>query len=60
MIDLYRRSIQIILENQSGSGAYIASPHFPTYHYCWFRDGAFCAYAMDLAGERESAARFHD
>jgi GH15 family glucan-1,4-alpha-glucosidase len=60
MIDLYQRSIEIILENQAPSGAYIASPHFPTYHYCWFRDGAFSAYAMDLAGKRQSAARFHE
>jgi len=59
MNDLYQRSIEIILENQSASGAYIASPNFPTYHYCWFRDGAFIAYAMDLAGQYDSAQRFH-
>ena len=59
MNDLYQRSIEIILENQSPSGGYIASPNFPTYHYCWFRDGSFIAYAMDLAGEHESAHRFH-
>jgi len=59
MNDLYRRSIEIILENQSTSGGYIASPNFPTYHYCWFRDGSFIAYAMDLAGQHTSAHRFH-
>ena len=59
MTDLYRRSIQIILENQSAGGAYIACPNFPTYHYCWFRDGSFTAYAMDLAGQHESAHLFH-
>jgi GH15 family glucan-1,4-alpha-glucosidase len=59
MSDLYQRSIEIILENQSANGAYIASPNFPTYHYCWFRDGSFIAYAMDLAGQHESARRFH-
>lgn len=59
MSDLYQRSIEIILENQSASGAYIASPNFPTYHYCWFRDGSFIAYAMDVAGQHESAHRFH-
>lgn len=59
MNDLYQHSIEIILENQSPSGGYIASPNFPTYHYCWFRDGSFIAYAMDLAGEHESAHRFH-
>ena len=59
MNDLYQRSIEIILENQSESGGYIASPNFPAYHYCWFRDGSFIAYAMDLAGQHESARRFH-
>ena len=59
MNDLFQRSIEIILENQSANGAYIASPNFPTYHYCWFRDGSFIAYAMDLAGQPESAGRFH-
>ena len=59
MSDLYQRSIEVILENQSANGAYIASPNFPTYHYSWFRDGSFIAYAMDLAGQHESAHRFH-
>lgn len=59
MNELYQRSLQIILENQAASGGYIASPNFPTYRYCWFRDGSFIAYAMDLAGEHESAHRYH-
>jgi GH15 family glucan-1,4-alpha-glucosidase len=59
MVDLVQRSIQIILENQSPSGAYVASPNFPTYHYCWFRDGAYIAYAMNCVGHHDSAARFH-
>jgi GH15 family glucan-1,4-alpha-glucosidase len=59
MSELYQRSIEIILKNQSASGGYIASPNFPTYHYCWFRDGSFIAYAMDLAGQHNSAYRFH-
>jgi GH15 family glucan-1,4-alpha-glucosidase len=59
MTNLYQRSIEIILENQSPNGAFIASPNFPNYHYCWFRDGSFIAYAMDQAGRHESAHRFH-
>lgn len=59
MTDLFQRSINIILQNQSPTGAYPASPNFPNYRYCWFRDGAFIAHAMDLAGEIESAHRFH-
>lgn len=60
MPDLYRHSIEIILAHQSPNGGYLASPTFPDYRYCWFRDGAYTAYAMDLAGERESSRRFHD
>ncbi|MBI9103029.1 MAG: glycoside hydrolase family 15 protein [Spirochaetales bacterium] len=58
--DLYKKSIDMILENQHPSGGYVASPTFPTYNYCWFRDGAYIAHAMDLAGELESADQFHD
>lgn len=60
MIDLFQRSVEIILENQSPSGAYLASPNFASYRYCWFRDGAFTAYAMNLAGKQLSASRFHN
>lgn len=59
MTNLYQRSVDIILENQAPNGAYIASPHFPTYQFCWFRDASFVAYAMDLAGQHKSAHRFH-
>jgi len=59
-MDLLYRSAEIILENQDASGAYAACPTFPTYHYCWFRDASYVAYAMDLAGCSDSAARYHD
>lgn len=59
MVNLYQRSIRVICDNQAPSGAYIASPAFPIYRYCWLRDGAFIAYSMDLAGCPESARRFH-
>jgi len=57
---LRTHSVDVILENQHPSGAYIASPNFGVYHYSWFRDGAFIAEAMRVAGESASAARFHD
>jgi GH15 family glucan-1,4-alpha-glucosidase len=56
---LVERSLQILLENQAFSGAFIASPNFPTYAYCWFRDSSYTAYALDLYGKHEAAARFH-
>lgn len=59
MPTLCQQSIKILLDHQSPSGAYVASPSFHPYAYCWFRDGAFAAYAMDLHGEHTSAMRFH-
>jgi len=59
-VDLYDRSIGIILGNQTSHGAYLASPNFSTYRYSWFRDGSYIAYAMNLVGEHDSAAKFHE
>lgn len=58
-MDLFQHSITVILENQHPEGAYIASPAFETYHYCWLRDGSFIAYSMDKAGQHESAKAFY-
>ena len=55
---LISRSIHIITEGQADSGAYLASPTFPTYQYSWFRDGAFIADAMSRMGEGASAEAF--
>lgn len=56
---LVERSLQIILENQSSTGAFIASPNFPTYAFCWFRDSSYIAHALDLYRKHDAAARFH-
>lgn len=53
-------SIRVILENQSSSGAYIASPSFRVYNYSWIRDGAFIADAMLDHKQIESASLFHN
>ncbi|GAB7389073.1 hypothetical protein BSNK01_29110 [Bacillaceae bacterium] len=53
------RSRDVILAHQAHSGAYLASPSFADYRYCWLRDGTFIAYAMDLIGEHASAGRFY-
>ena len=55
-----RRSIEVLKAGQAPSGAFVASPEFDVYRYAWLRDGAFCAYALDVAGEREAAARWHE
>lgn len=54
-----RNSVESILRLQSDSGAFIASPDFAEYHYSWLRDGSFCAYALDRAGEHDASRRFH-
>ncbi len=59
MQSLYQTSIDLLLKYQQSGGGYLACPNFPTYRYVWFRDGSFCAYALDLWGETQSADRFH-
>lgn len=58
LLDLAERSVEIISSYQDAGGAYPASPAFPVYGYCWFRDGAFIADAMSRAGSATSAERF--
>jgi GH15 family glucan-1,4-alpha-glucosidase len=60
MHTLITQSIAIIKAGQMPSGAYVACPYYPTYNYCWFRDGTFIAYAMDLWKEHSSAERFYN
>lgn len=57
-MNLREKSIQIIKDNQASTGAYVASPNFPTYSYSWLRDGSFIAYGMLSEGETESAKAF--
>lgn len=56
---LFSNSVQIIKRFQHQNGAYVACPHFENYRFSWLRDSSFIAYAMDVAGEHESASKFH-
>lgn len=58
--ELARTSVRVLLDHQGDSGSFVACPTFPVYRYAWFRDGAFCAYALDCAGEHAAARRFHE
>ncbi|HET9850193.1 MAG TPA: glycoside hydrolase family 15 protein [Candidatus Saccharimonadales bacterium] len=58
--ELVFKSVGIIADNQTLSGAYPASPNFEPYKYCWFRDGSFIADAMSRAGQVKSAEQFFD
>ncbi len=57
-MSVVKRSIEILKSNQAETGAFVASPTFEPYQYCWFRDGAYTAHALDLWGEHECAGRF--
>ena len=57
--ELVATSVRAMLASQRPNGALIASPDFAQYQYCWLRDGAFIAYALDRAGEHDSSDRFH-
>jgi GH15 family glucan-1,4-alpha-glucosidase len=57
---LVASSVARILNNQGPGGAFIASPDFAEYRYCWLRDGSFTAFALDCAGEHEASRAFHE
>jgi GH15 family glucan-1,4-alpha-glucosidase len=57
---LAARSLAIIREGQSASGAFLAGPTFSQYGFAWLRDGSFIAEGLDLAGELAMSGRFHD
>ena len=57
--NLYRKSIEVIKENQSDFGLYEASPNFKNYKYCWLRDSTFIAYSMDIIGNNSSSRKFY-
>jgi GH15 family glucan-1,4-alpha-glucosidase len=57
--DLERVSAEAILKCQSPDGAFVASPDFSQYCYCWLRDGSFTAYALDRTGRHEPASAYH-
>jgi isomaltose glucohydrolase len=61
LVELARRSHQVIVEHQAATGAYPASPTFSAYAgYAWLRDGGFTAEGVSRYGDVASADRFHD
>ncbi|HEX6509626.1 MAG TPA: glycoside hydrolase family 15 protein, partial [Chloroflexota bacterium] len=57
--NLVDMSLKVLRSGQGETGAFIASPNFPVYRYCWFRDGTFIAHALDLWGDHDAAHRFY-
>jgi GH15 family glucan-1,4-alpha-glucosidase len=56
--ELRAKSVSLILESQSSTGAWMACSSFGSYRYSWFRDGSFIAYAMLGASRPDSCRRF--
>jgi GH15 family glucan-1,4-alpha-glucosidase len=54
-----RRSLEVLRDGQSPTGAFVAAPTYATYGFGWLRDGAFCAHALQLVGEHARSADFH-
>ncbi len=50
---LRTESLELLRKNQHPSGAFIASPTFSQYDYCWLRDGTWIAYSLLVHGYRE-------
>lgn len=58
--DRVAASVTSLLRQQSRHGSFVASPDFGEYGYCWLRDASFIAHSLDLAGQHDAAARYHD
>jgi GH15 family glucan-1,4-alpha-glucosidase len=63
--DIYRRSLFVLRDCQSLDGSIIASPDSrtlkvrgDTYTYCWWRDGAYAAFAMSESRMHRNAQAF--
>ena len=56
--ELAHHSREVLQAGQAETGALIASPAFTVYRYCWLRDGAFCAHALDRIGQSGQAVAF--
>lgn len=54
-----RFSLDVLVDAQAPNGAIPASTVHEVYRYGWWRDGSWCAYAMDRGGRADAAARWH-
>lgn len=67
LIDLYKRSLLVVHTQIDNGGAILAANDYDVteratdhYSYLWTRDGAFVAYALDLAGYSHLTRKFFD
>ncbi|MCU1490095.1 MAG: glycoside hydrolase 15-related protein, partial [Acidimicrobiaceae bacterium] len=59
IVALADASVARLTSLQGANGAFVASPDFGEYQYCWLRDSSFIAYALDRAGAHDSSGRYH-
>ena len=52
-------SVSLLLAAQTDGGAIPASTAHEIYRYGWLRDGSWCAYALDRAGQMDAAEAWH-
>lgn len=52
-------SVELLAAAQTASGAIPASTVHDVYRYGWLRDGSWCAYALDRAGQTEAVSAWH-
>lgn len=55
---LVQHSLDFLEAQQDPGGGFLASPTFPTYAYCWLRDGSFIAYGLLRWGRVAACRRF--
>jgi GH15 family glucan-1,4-alpha-glucosidase len=67
VIGLYRRSLLVLRTHADAGGSIVAATDSDivgyardTYCYCWPRDGALAAHALDLAGHQIPSLRFFE
>jgi GH15 family glucan-1,4-alpha-glucosidase len=53
-------SVALLLGAQTAQGAFPASTIHEVYQYAWLRDGSWCAYALDGAGNVHAADAWHE
>ena len=57
--DMVKQSAYVIKMLQDSGGAFIAAPTvWPDYRYCWPRDAAYSAMALDVLGYHDEAVKF--
>ena len=58
-VEIHDESIEILKNLQSYNGSFPVYPHFSVFNYSNLSEGALCAYALDIWGEKNAARDFY-